>query len=318
MSSEPVMVLAGPTAVGKTALAIEICQRYQAEIINADSVQIYRGLDIGSAKPTPAERAAAPHHLVDVADPVEPFDAARFADLAEQAISGIKSRKKRVLVAGGTGLYIRALLYGLAPLPPVDEKLREQLRDEWERLGPPAMHERLAELDPPSAQRLHPNDRQRVLRALEVCLQTGEPFSASQKQHGFAQPRHPHFVVGLTRPKAELNERIALRCHAMWEQGLAEEVHGLLRQGLSPQAKALGSLGYAQALRFLQGELSQEEAIADMIGRTKAYAKRQFTWFRGMEGIDWHSPQDHTAIFHLAARHWGPPAQTSPPGEQRE
>jgi tRNA dimethylallyltransferase len=319
VSPEPLMVLAGPTAVGKTALAIEVCQRFEAEVINADSVQIYRGLDIGSAKPTPAERAAARHHLVDVADPAEPFDAARFADLAEQAISDIRSRHKRVLVAGGTGLYIRALLYGLAPLPPVDEKLRTRLRDEWERSGATAMHERLAGLDPESADRLHPNDRQRVLRALEVSLQTGQPFSAHQKQHGFAAPRHPHFLVGLTRSKPELGQRIARRCHAMWREGLADEVRGLLAQGVPPEAKALGSLGYAQALRHVQGQLSQAEAIAETIARTRAYAKRQLTWFRGMEGINWHSPQDHKVIFDIAARHWGGlKPQPSPPKEQRE
>jgi tRNA dimethylallyltransferase len=312
------MVLAGPTAVGKTALAIEICQRFQAEVINADSVQIYRGLDIGSAKPTPAERAAAAHHLVDVAGPNESFDAARFAEVAEQAISDIRSRKKRVLVAGGTGLYIRALLFGLAPLPPVDEDLRARLREEWERLGAPAMHERLAKLDPQSGERLHPNDRQRVLRALEVCLQTGEPFSAQQKQHGFSEPRHPYFMVGLSRPKPELDQRIARRCRAMWEKGLVDEVRGLLAQGVPPEAKSLGSLGYAQALRFLQGELSQEEAMADMIAKTKAYAKRQLTWFRGMEGINWQSPEDHAAVFDIAERHWGLKAHTNAPGEQGE
>jgi len=313
MSSQPLMVLVGPTAVGKTALAVKICQRFSAEVINADSVQIYRGLDIGSAKPTPAERAAAPHHLIDVADPSEPFD----AEMAEQAISDIRARGKRVLVAGGTGLYIRALLFGLAPLPPADDGLRTRLRQEWDDLGPQAMHARLKELDPASAQRLHPNDRQRVLRALEVCLQTGESFSRHQRKHGFASPLHPHFVVGLTRPKTELAGRITRRCQAMWAQGLLAEVRALLQEGLSPQAKALGSLGYAQALRHLQGELEREEALADMIARTKAYAKRQLTWFRGMEGINWHSPQDHEAIFDLAARHWGSPTRPTSSEEKR-
>ncbi len=299
------MVMVGPTAVGKTSLAVEICQRLQAEVINADSVQIYRDLDIGSAKPTPAERAAAPHHLIDVADPNHAFDAARFTELAEQAISDIQSRGKRVLVAGGTGLYIKALLFGLVPLPAVDEELRSQLREEWQRLGPPAMHARLAELDHESAKKLHPNDRQRLLRALEICLQTGQPFSLHQKMHGFASPRYPHFVVGLVRPKPVLDARIAERCHAMWKQGLVDEVRGLLENGVSDQAKSLGSLGYAQALRYLKGELNRDEALTETITRTKAYAKRQLTWFRGMEGINWHSPQDHSAIIDLAARNWG-------------
>jgi tRNA dimethylallyltransferase len=309
---DPLMVLVGPTAVGKTALAVEICQRFEAEVISADSVQVYRGLDIGSAKPTAGELAAAPHHLIDVADPDEAFDAARFAELADQAIADIQARNKRVLVAGGTGLYIKALLYGLAPLPPVDDELRARLNRDWREKGPEAMHARLGELDPASAEKLHPNDRQRVLRALEVCLQTGEPLSGFQQKHGFPKARYPHFMVGLSRPKAELDERIALRCHAMWEQGMVAEVRSLLEQGISPQAKALGSLGYAQALRYIQGEIDREEAISEMIARTKAYAKRQLTWFRGLEGINWHSPQDHAAIVDLAARHWGllkaPPA----------
>jgi tRNA dimethylallyltransferase len=312
MSSEPIMVLVGPTAVGKTSLAVSICQRFGAEIINADSVQVYRGLDIGSAKPIADELAAAPHHLVDVVDPDQDFDAARFAELADQAIGDIRSRGKRVLVAGGTGLYIKALLFGLAPLPPVDEKLRRELNDDWQRLGPVAMHDRLAELDAEAAGRLHPNDRQRVLRALEVCLQTGRPISAQQKEHAFASPRHQHFSVGLSRPKPELDARIVERCHAMWEQGLVDEVQGLMDRGIASDCKALGSLGYAQALRYIMRELSQEEAIAEMIARTKAYAKRQLTWFRGMEGINWHSPRDHQAIFELAARHWTNANQTAP------
>ena len=312
MSSEPLMVLVGPTAVGKTSLAVQICQRFEAEIINADSVQVYRGLDIGSAKPTADELAAAKHHLVDVVDASQDFDAARFAGLAEQAINDIQSRGKRVLVAGGTGLYIKALLFGLAPLPSVDEKLRRQLSDEWQCLGPAAMHARLAQLDAESAGRLHPNDRQRVLRALEVCLQTGEPLSERQKKHAFASPRHQHFTLGLTRPKAELDARIAERCHAMWEQGLADEVRGLLKRGVPSESKSLGSLGYAQALRYLHGELSREEATAEMIARTKAYAKRQLTWFRGMEGIHWQSPHDHSAIFELTAQHWSPKRQKAP------
>ncbi|KMY66774.1 hypothetical protein AAU61_16120 [Desulfocarbo indianensis] len=301
------MVLAGPTAVGKTSLALELCRRFRAEVVNADSVQIYRGLDIGSAKPTPAERAQAPHHLLDVADPAEDFDAARFAQLADQAIEDIRARGGRALVAGGTGLYIRALLFGLAPLPPADPALRARLQEDWLRQGPKAMHRRLAALDPPAAARLHPNDRQRVLRALEVCLQTGEPFSRRQAEHGFAQARHAYFLVGLKRPKPELDRRIARRCREMWQQGLAEEVRGLLAQGVPPQAKSLGSLGYAQAIRYLKGELDQEAALAEMIARTRAYAKRQLTWFRGMKGINWLSPDDRAAVFAAAARHWERP-----------
>jgi tRNA dimethylallyltransferase len=312
LKSEPLMILVGPTAVGKTSLAVQLCQRFEAEIINADSVQVYRGLNIGSAKPTAEELATARHHLVDVVEPYQDFDAARFAELAEQAIDDIQARGKRVLVSGGTGLYIKALLFGLAPLPPVDDDLRIRLNEEWKCFGPAAMHARLADLDPESAGRLHPNDRQRVLRALEVCIQTGEPISAKQKKHSFASPRYPYFIIGLSRPKPELDKRIAKRCHIMWDQGLADEVKGLLSSGIPSDSKALGSLGYAQAQRYLDGEFSREEALTEMIARTKAYAKRQLTWFRGMESIHWLSPHDHSGVFELTAQQWRP--QT--PGER--
>lgn len=304
MSGGPLLVLVGPTAVGKTAAAIALAQHFGAEVINADSVQVYRGLDIGSAKPTPAERAQAPHHLVDVADPEEEMSAARFAQLADQAIADIQRRGRRVLVAGGTGLYIRALLFGLAPAPPVDAALRASLRRQWEEQGAAALHARLASLDPLSAQRLPANDRQRVLRALEVCLQTGEPFSRRQQEHGFRQPRHAHGVLGLERPRAELNARIEARCRQMWEGGLLQEVAGLLAAGVSPAARSLQSLGYQQALRVLQGLQPPQEALLEMMQKTRAYAKRQMTWFRGLQGINWCPAEDLAACAALARPFW--------------
>lgn len=302
--SEPLVVLAGPTAVGKTELAVELCRRFGAEVISADSVQVYRGLDIGSAKPTPAERAAAPHHLIDVAGPEEEFDAARFAALAEQALAGLRRRGRRALVAGGTGLYLRALLWGLAPLPRPEPGLRERLLAEWEELGGAALHARLAGLDPQAAGRIHPHDRQRVVRALEVCLATGRPLSQAQKEHGFRRARHPHLLVGLTRPREELHRRIDRRCRRMWEAGLVEEVRGLVAAGVPAGARSLGSLGYRQAAAFLAGEMSEEEALADMARATRAYAKRQLTWFRGMQGINWHSPEDVRGVCALVERCW--------------
>ncbi len=296
------MVLAGPTAVGKTAVAVELCHRLGAEVVGADSVQVYRGLDIGSAKPTPAEMALAPHHLVDVAEPDEAMSAARWADLAEAAIAEIDARGRRVLVAGGTGLYIKALIFGLAPAPAVDRDLRAGLQKDWDRLGGAALHARLADLDPASAARLHPADRQRIIRALEVCLQTGRPFSESQRSHGFARPRYPHLFLGLERPRAELNARIDQRCRDMWRGGLIKEVRGLLAQGLSPEAPALASLGYRQALAFIRGEMDEATALAEMVSRTKAYAKRQFTWFRAVPGINWFSPTAIDDPAGLAAR----------------
>lgn len=300
----PLVVLVGPTAVGKTSLTLRLCQELNAEVISADSVQVYRGLDIGSAKPTARELALAPHHLIDAADPGREFDAAAFADLADRAIADIHARGRRVLVAGGTGLYIRALLHGLAPAPPPDAGLRRRLAEEWERRGGRALHDRLADLDPAAAERIHVNDRQRVLRALEVCLQTGERFSERQAGHGFRRARYPYLLIGLERPRAELNQRINERCRLMWEQGLADEVRGLLDQGVSPKARCLGALGYSQAVRMLAGELTPEQAQEETARKTRAYAKRQLTWFRGMKGIKWFAADDADGVIRAARDFW--------------
>ena len=298
------VVLAGPTAVGKTALSLDLARRWEAEIVGADSVQVYKGLDIGSAKPTPEERAQVPHHLLDVAEPTERFSAARYAELAQAAVADIHARGRRVLLVGGTGLYIKALLWGLAPAPPVDPALRAELAAQWEQRGPQALHARLAGHDPVAAGRLHPNDRQRVLRALEVCLQTGRPFSEQQRDHGFAQPRYAHLMVGLERPREELNQRIEARARAMWRGGLLAEVEALLAAGAPPDAPGLGSLGYRQAVAALNGSMQPQEALFDMIKATKAYAKRQFTWFRGVEGLHWHHADDHEGVGRRVAGLW--------------
>ncbi len=297
----PLLIIVGPTAVGKTGLAIELARRFDAEIVGADSVQIYRGLDIGSAKPTPEEQAAARHHMIDVADPAEQFSAARFAEMADAAIADINARGKRVLVAGGTGLYVRALLHGLAPAPPADKKIRARLREDWDAQGNIVMHKRLAELDPDAAGRLHPNDRQRVLRAMEVCLATGRPMSAWQADHGFSQLRYEHALVGLDRPREQLYNRIGLRSRLMWDGGLVEETKALLDAGTPPDAPGLNTLGYRQAVAFLLGQMGRDEAVDETIRQTKAYAKRQLTWFRGMDGINWHAPDDIEGIAARAA-----------------
>ena len=300
----PLLVLVGPTAVGKTAACLDVGRELKAEVVNADSVQVFKGLDIGSAKPSPADRALVPHHLVDVAEPWEEMSAARFAGLAQAAIAGIHSGGRRVLLAGGTGLYVRALLYGLAPAPAVDQTLRAELAGQWEALGGEALHARLAGMDPVAAARLHPADRQRVLRALEFVLQTGEPLSQRQAAHGFARARYPHLTVGLERPREEMNRRIEARCRQMWEQGLLAEVEGLLAAGVPPQAQSLRSLGYRQAVEVLTGGLGQEEALARMIQRTRAYAKRQLTWFRAIQGINWLSAEDMPGLVALARKFW--------------
>ncbi|MBV1753271.1 MAG: tRNA (adenosine(37)-N6)-dimethylallyltransferase MiaA [Desulfarculus sp.] len=300
----PLVVLAGPTAVGKTGLSLDLAKRFGAEIVGADSVQVYRGLDSGSAKPTPQEQAQAHHHLIDVAEPAENFSAARYARLAAEAIDDISARGKRSLVVGGTGLYIKALIFGLAPTPPVDQALRARLKEEWQEQGPQAMHQRLAGLDPDTAAKLHPNDRQRVLRALEVCLQTGAPMSRRQEAHGFAAPRYPHLMIGLERPREELNQRIEERARAMWNEGLLKEVEKLLAAGVPAEAPGLATLGYRQAMAFLRGEMQSEDALFDMIKKTKAYAKRQMTWFRGVRGLVWHHADDSLGIGRWVSAFW--------------
>ena len=304
IGKEPLLILAGPTAVGKTNAAVQLCQKFQAEVVSADSVQVYRGLDVGSAKPEPKEIKLAPHHLIDVAEPTENFDAARFVKLADQAIADLQARGKRALVAGGTGLYIKALLHGLAQAPPVDTKLREKLSREWEEKGGQALHASLAKLDPLAGGRIHPADRQRVIRALEVSLQTGRPFSNWQAEHAFKEKRYDYLFLGLDRPRDELYKRIELRCNQMWQRGLTNEVQKLLDQGVPPGARSLQSLGYRHALMWLQGRLGQDEALALMVKDTKAYAKRQITWFRKINGINWHSPDDLSGIIKKVNAVW--------------
>jgi tRNA dimethylallyltransferase len=280
------LVIVGPTAVGKSKIALELAQELDGEIINADSVQVYKGLNIGSAKPSVAEQALVRYHLLNVCDPEQGMDAGRFVHLAEAALADIGRRGKQALLVGGTGLYIKSLLYGLAPIPAIDKSLRDELKREMEIYGLPHMRERLAALDAESWRRLHPADRQRILRALEVALQTGKPIAFFQAQHN-ATCRYTHLLWGIQTPQARLYEIIAQRAQQMWRQGLLAEVYALLQRGVNPQAPALQALGYRQALAVLEGKMEEREALAEMIKHTQAYAKRQMTWFSAMPGIKW-------------------------------
>ena len=280
----PLIIVAGPTAVGKTKAALELAVKLEAEIISADSVQVYKGLDIGSAKPGPEELGLVRHHLIDVLEPWESMDAGRFVDMADQVIASMG--KKPVVVAGGTGLYIKALLFGLAPLPPVDEQARARLNRQLQAEGLAWLRARLEEVDPVYAARIHPADKQRNLRALEVFQQTGRPFSDFQNQH-LKEPRYSYLLWGLNRPRPELRELIALRSRQMWENGLLREVEALLASGVAADAPALRTIGYRQAVAVLHKRMSREEALVQMIQQTNAYAKRQVTWFKAMPGINW-------------------------------
>lgn len=283
----PLVVLCGPTASGKSAAAMALARTQAIEIVSADSRQIYRLMDIGTAKPSVEERAQVPHHLVDVAWPDEPFDAARFTELAAQAVAGIAARGRLPVVVGGTGLYIRALTEGLVDLPRPDPARRASLQRLADNEGPAVLHRRLAKVDPRAAQSLHPNDLTRVIRALEVFDQTGRPLSAWQQAHGFSARPYRLLKIGLLPERAELYRRIDERAKAMFAAGLIEEAARLLAAGYAPALKALQTIGYREAIRLLQGACTGEQALADLQQATRRYAKRQITWFRADPEIIW-------------------------------
>src|SRR5215471_400808 len=280
-----VVVVVGPTASGKSELALELAQRADGEIIGADSVQVYRHFDIGSSKPTPSERARIAHHLIDVADPNEPLDAAAYAALAARAIDDLRARGKRPIVCGGTFLWVRALLYGLAPAPPADATLRARHLAWAHAEGRAALHARLREVDPPSATRLSPNDFVRVSRALEVFELSGRPLSTFQAEHGFRSRRYDAQLVGVRWPAEELNRRIAARTRHLLAAGFIDEVIRLVALGYR-EARAMSSVGYRQVLQHVEGGLAPEELAPAIDRATKVFARRQRTWLRD-ENVLW-------------------------------
>ena len=295
----PLLVITGPTASGKTGIAIELAKQFGFELIGADSMQVYRGMDIGTDTPTPAQLEGVSHHLIDVVDPGEEYDAARFAKDADAVIADIHKRGKRALVVGGTGLYLRVLLKGLQSGPPPNPELRAELNDKAAKEGWPALHAKLKIMDPEAYERLHPNDGVRIVRAMEVYLQTGKPLSEWQKQHGFSKTRYPHRVIGIQRPKEELNARINVRVDEMFQHGLVDEVKTLRENGVDSGLKPMQALGYKPVNEYLEGALSLEEAIETTKTTTRRFAKRQRTWFKKEEDIVW-VPPDVEAVIEAA------------------
>ncbi|HEY4745513.1 MAG TPA: tRNA (adenosine(37)-N6)-dimethylallyltransferase MiaA [Desulfuromonadaceae bacterium] len=281
------LVICGPTASGKSNLALQLARHLDAEIVNADSMQVYRGMDIGTAKPTPAQREEIRHHLIDVAAPDHHFSAADFAAAADAAIGDIAARGKRVIVAGGTGLYIRALLKGLVDSPSGAGDIRRELQTEANELGNQAMLERLAQVDPELAARIHPNNRVRIIRALEVYRLTGIPLSRYQQAHGFSARRYDTLQIGIQVERTELYRRIDERVEHMVHEGLLEEVRGLLAQGYGRDLKAMRAIGYKEAAACIAGEYDRDEAIRLIQRDTRRYAKRQLTWFKADPDILW-------------------------------
>ncbi|HEY4105310.1 MAG TPA: tRNA (adenosine(37)-N6)-dimethylallyltransferase MiaA [Polyangiaceae bacterium] len=289
-SDDRLWVLVGPTASGKTALAVELCEAHDGEIISADSVQVYRYFDVGSGKPNADERARARHHLIDVIEPNEPMDAARFTELAEAAIAEIQSRGKRPIVCGGTFLWVRALLHGLVPAPPANSEIRARHQERVNEAGRAGLHADLARIDPEAARRLAPNDFVRVSRALEVFELTGVRMSDWQAAHGFKTSRHEARLLGVRREKAELDQLILARCRAMLAAGWVAEATRLLQAGYA-ETRPFSSVGYKQIAQALTREETLDLAALELaiFRATRVFARRQRTWLRD-QPIEWLSP----------------------------
>lgn len=285
MTSDLVVVV-GPTAAGKTALGVELARQLGGEVVSADAFAVYRGLDIGTAKPDAAAREAVRHHLIDIADPRERYSAGMFVRDADAAIRDIRLRSKVPVVVGGTHFYVRSLLYGLFREPEKDPLLRERLEREW-RADPAGVRRRLLSLDPEAAARIGANDKQRILRALEVCILAGRPMSALWREQRRSEPRYAFRMFGVHPGRAALHARISLRVDAMFAAGLVAEVAGLLADGVPRPAHALKAIGYGEALRVIDGEWSEEQARSATEAATRRLAKRQMTWLRGEADVRW-------------------------------
>lgn len=286
------LIILGPTAVGKSEVALEAAAAVGAEIVNADSQQVYRHMNVGTGKPSRAERERIAHHLIDVVDPDAEFNVAVYRRLALEAIEQIQARAKNVIICGGTGLYLKALTRGLFVGPEQDVEVRRAIEREIEDKGLDKVYLRLTEVDLAAHSRIHPNDRQRIVRALEVYQLTGKPMSDWQKEHGFDEDRFTTLKIGLNRERAELYDLINQRCDRMIAEGLLDEVRALAEKGYSLDLKPLQSVGYRQMGLVLQEMLSLQDAAAEMKQETRRLAKRQLTWFRGDREIRWFHPEN--------------------------
>lgn len=279
------LALVGPTASGKTEAAIDLAERLGAEIVSVDSMLVYRGMDVGTAKPTFEQRARVPHHLIDVADPEESFTVARYQALAREAVEKIHARGRRVLLAGGSGLYLRAVVDDLE-LPATDRAVRRRLEADAERRGALHLYERLAERDPAAAERIEPANVRRTIRALEVAELTGRPFSSFAAAWDRYDPERVR-SAGVTIPRDALVSRIEARVRTMLERGLVDEVRSLVERGFGSWLTASQAIGYAEFARHLAGESTLADAAAGTIKRTKSLARRQLAWFRRDPRIRW-------------------------------
>ncbi|OGH04728.1 MAG: tRNA (adenosine(37)-N6)-dimethylallyltransferase MiaA [Candidatus Lambdaproteobacteria bacterium RIFOXYD1_FULL_56_27] len=285
-----VLVLLGPTASGKTALGLLLAQALSAEIVSADSMLVYKGMDIGTAKPSPEERALVPHHLIDLLTPDQPYSAGAFQKDADKVIGELVQRGKVPLLLGGTHLYLKALVEGLVALPATDPALKAQLYERLAQTGVAPLYRELCALDPQGAAALHPQDSARVTRALEVRLSTGKSILSWQAEHGFGEQRYRPFYLAIHWEREELYQRIDRRTELMVQKGLVEETRGLLDQGYNPKLPSLQSIGYGQAVEYLAGRLSHSGMTRLIQQKSRRYAKKQLTWAKSIPSLHWTEP----------------------------
>jgi tRNA dimethylallyltransferase len=298
MRKPKLVAVVGPTATGKSGLALALAEKLGGEIISADSIQVYRGFDIGTAKLSLEERRKVPHHLIDILAPEEDYSAASFRNQADRIIHLLHEKEKAIFVVGGTGLYLKVLSRGLFRGPGGDPGLRESLRRKAEGEAEGYLHRKLEKVDPEAASRLHPHDTFRILRALEVYHHCRKPLSQYQEEHGFRESPYQILKIGLSADRQELYRRIESRVDTMMEKGWLKEVQDLLDQGISPRVKPMQSLGYKRLISFLAGELDWARAVNLIKQDTRRYAKRQITWFKADPDICWFSagPENYSAV----------------------
>jgi tRNA dimethylallyltransferase len=287
MNRPNIIVIAGPTAIGKSGLGVQLAQRLDAEIVSADSIQLYRGFDIGSATPDEAEQGGVPHHMLNVLEPEVVYSASNYAEAASEVLTDIVSRGKVPIVVGGSGLYLRALLFGLSDSPGRDEELRQELYRRGEEEGLDTLHDEVKRVDPDYAAKIHPNDRVRIVRALEVYELTGKPLSDHHDDHDSRDSPYRIAGIGLSTKRTALHERIGVRARSMLDDGLIEEVRERLDEGVSPDCQPMQSIGYQEVLQFLDGSLTREELPERIARNTRRFAKRQITWFRKDAWLWW-------------------------------
>jgi len=305
MTKPKLIIIGGPTGVGKTEIAIDMARRFGGEIISADSMQVYRYMDIGTAKPTEEERHLVPHHVIDVVNPDEEYNAAAFLYDAARAIEDLERRNKKSFVVGGTGLYIRILLGGLFEGPGADLQLRCLLKEKMEHFGKRYLYDELKRIDTRAARKIHPDDTVRIIRALEVYEQTGESIVSHQEKHRFSDNAYEYLKIGLMADRKTLYDKIDRRCERMIVEGLCDEVKNLLKRGYDGTLKPMKTICYKHMISHVNREIELEQALQRIARDTRHYAKRQLTWFRNDEEIKWFHPDSRddvaAAIEHFIA-----------------